>query len=138
MQPISKDSPRTYPTSVKTGISMYQLRHSYRSHLLTWCYRIGEAFPIVDIVPLLWDDGDVITTGLLNNLIYDVPNFATNSVVTVNGTAFAVECHSISGASQSGDFDPATGTFPIHISDQINDVHISPCELPSLCSHTFN
>lgn len=94
-------------------------------------FRIGEAFPIVDIIPILWDDGDITTTGLLDNLVYDVPNFATDSVVSVNGTVFAAQCRSISGASQSGDFDPVTGTFPIHISDQLNDIHISPCELLS-------
>ncbi|KIP03130.1 hypothetical protein PHLGIDRAFT_16082 [Phlebiopsis gigantea 11061_1 CR5-6] len=88
--------------------------------------QLQEAFPIVDIIPLSTSDGDLATTGLDYNLIYDIPHFFTDSVVHVNGTAFEVNCGKIPGLTQAGKLNTTSGTFPIHVHDELQDIQISP------------
>lgn len=60
------------------------------------------------------------------NIVYDIPNFATDSDVFVNGTSFQVVCQNIEGAVQSGPFNTQNSTFPVHIHDELADVAITP------------
>ena len=97
--------------------------------------RIVEAFPIVDIIPLLISGEDVTTNGLQDNLIYDVPVFATDVPVSVPGVALGVTCLPIVGASQSGPYNFDNGTFPIHVNDKLENINVSPGSV--ITSHSF-
>lgn len=81
------------------------------------------------------------TTGLESSLVYDIPNFATDSEEFVHGTIFEVTCGAIPGATQSGAFNLLNGTFPIHIDDKLQDIYITPslsyfCYVLYVCSST--
>ncbi|EKM56780.1 uncharacterized protein PHACADRAFT_63701, partial [Phanerochaete carnosa HHB-10118-sp] len=84
---------------------------------------IQEAFPIVNILPLVRYSGDIATVGLENNLIYDVPNFATSTgSVGVLGKSFWVHCGQIQGASQVQSDDDS---FVIHVEEQLQNVKLA-------------
>lgn len=96
---------------------------------------VQEAFPIVDILPLIISSDDVVTFGLQDNLIYDVPNFYATVTVSVYGTAFGVNCGQISGASQIPSDD---GSFVIYIEEQLQDVIINPSAFACLPSFGYH
>lgn len=66
------------------------------------------------------------TTGLADNVIYDIPNFATDTAVRVNGSLFGVQCGTIPGLTQAGPLNSSGATFPIHVHDLLEDIYIAP------------
>lgn len=80
------------------------------------------------MIPLLYADEDVITTGLEDNVVYDIPNFATEAQTFVNGAVVQASCQSIPGATQSGDFDTTNSTFPVQVHESLLPVDITPSQ----------
>ena len=93
--------------------------------------RIQEAFPVVDLIPLISEDEDILITGLSENLVYDIPTFISGSPVPANGSAFEVQCQSIAGGSQAGPFNTANSAFPIHVHDKLMDINVTPRTSPT-------
>lgn len=83
-------------------------------------------FPIVDILPILLGDNDLTTTGLADNVIYDIPNFATDAAVRVNASFFNAQCGTIPGLTQAGPLNSNNATFPIHVHDLLQDITVAP------------
>lgn len=88
----------------------------------------------MNILPLTQYTSDVSTTGLQNNLIYDVPQFSISGDVFLPARQFWVQCYTIPDAAQVGDVNATDGTFTIHIDDALEDVKIYPSKVSSLAS----
>ena len=88
-----------------------------------------EAFPIVNMIPLLSETDDITTTGLEDFIIYDVPDFSTTETVTVNALQFSVDCKAIPNARQVGEFDVVNSSIPIQVNEALQDVWVIPSKL---------
>ena len=73
-------------------------------------------------------DGNVITLGLQDSLIYDIPSFISEGPIGANGVLFNVTCQNLPNAAQAGSPDQANSTYAIHVSDDLEDINISPCK----------
>ena len=93
---------------------------------------------MVNVLPLV-ADGNVVTMGLQDNLIYDVPNSVSTAPIPANGAAFNVACYSLPDAVQAGGPNHTDSTYPIHISDSLRDISVSPStSLTILMPHPSN
>ena len=77
-------------------------------------------------IPLLSFTYDVVTTGLQDYIVYDVPNFASTSNIIVNASQFLVDCYGVPEATQVGGFDFENLAFSIRINDELEDIRITP------------
>ncbi|KIP05637.1 hypothetical protein PHLGIDRAFT_145519 [Phlebiopsis gigantea 11061_1 CR5-6] len=114
------------PGNIVGDKTSFQRLTSYISNIGSDRNQIAEAFPIVDIIPLLLSEQDVSTTGLTGNLVYDIPNFATDGDVHTNGVIFDAICQAVPDVVQSGDPSEVNSTYPLHVHDQLADIHVAP------------
>ncbi|GJE92165.1 hypothetical protein PsYK624_083180 [Phanerochaete sordida] len=87
---------------------------------------LQDAYPVVNLLPLLINDKSVNINGLSQNIIYDVPLSISESPSPTNATIFEVSCEAIAGGYQAGDFNAINSTVPIHVHDALMDIDITP------------
>ncbi|GJE92149.1 hypothetical protein PsYK624_083020 [Phanerochaete sordida] len=87
---------------------------------------LQDAYPVVSLLSLLINDGNVNINGLYYNAIYNIPQFISDTPAPTNATAFEVSCQSIAGAFQAGDLNVLNATIPIHVHDALEDIDITP------------
>ena len=75
-------------------------------------------------MPLL--DWDIVTYGLQENVIFDVPNFVTgDQPIVVNATQMDVTCKAVPEASFIA-YDENNGTFSFDVDPPIQPIHLQP------------
>lgn len=87
---------------------------------------LQNAMPVVNLLSLLANGENVNTNGLFENIVYDIPNFATSRPVPASAIAFNVSCQLVPGAVQAGAFNPVDGTFPISVHEELMNIDITP------------
>ena len=83
-----------------------------------------DAFPIVDIIPVRMNAEDIMTTGLQDFIVYDVPNFATTHQLLVPALYFEISCGAVEDAHIS--FNESDLTYHASIHPALEDVIIFP------------
>ena len=85
-----------------------------------------EALSIASIVPLV-NSSNVVTVGLNDSLVYDIPNFNSSLAHTVHALGFSARCHAVHGASIKP-WDEDNLGYPLSVSDKLLDVWVTPSE----------
>ena len=96
-------------------------------------YRIIAAYPVLNILPILWwQDNNIMTTsGLAGAWIYDIPKWSTDvNISKVETFGYDVRCRMILGAQQDGLFNVTDGGYPFFIHETLQDVGIVPSKSP--------
>ncbi|KIP01733.1 hypothetical protein PHLGIDRAFT_505159 [Phlebiopsis gigantea 11061_1 CR5-6] len=99
------------------------------SDLMPTRARIMDAYPVLNILPVLWwQDNLVMTTsGLAGAWIYDIPEWSTDLNLSQLATfGYDVGCKAVTEAHQDGDFDVKNVGYPFFIHDALDDIVITP------------
>ena len=84
---------------------------------------------ITNIIPLL-NTSNIVTMGLQNSVLYDIPYFnSTSTNTTVNAMVFSTSCQIVRNATQNG--TQSEGEYPLVVDEKLWSFDVTPSTMIS-------
>ncbi|GJE93642.1 hypothetical protein PsYK624_098020 [Phanerochaete sordida] len=90
-------------------------------------HRMAESFPVISVLPLLnsVDNIAMTTTGLVQNLVYDVPNYSSTLRIGTHALVFQADCKALPNAKQDGQADPDDPHYVFTVDESVEEIEFT-------------